>query len=169
MANVLKMAKIQSIQQLHASGWSQRRIARELGIDRGTVARYLQPSPPDPKPAIPPTGSEGSKAATFSTFPAYAAPCADGNSGTDFVPPSNAAIPPTGLPKRNFAATAEDYVLNREIFNLSGQLFLGCAGDCAPGGCAMKLLSSQIASFAWVAALAMAGCTSGLPNAIGAA
>ena len=42
MANVLKMAKIQSIQQLHAAGWSQRRIARELEIDRGTVARYLQ-------------------------------------------------------------------------------------------------------------------------------
>ena len=36
MANVLKMAKIQSIQQLHAAGWSLRRIARELEIDRGT-------------------------------------------------------------------------------------------------------------------------------------
>ena len=58
MANVLTMAKIQSIQQLHALGWSQRRIAVELGIDRGTVARYLQSSPPDPKPAIPPSGSD---------------------------------------------------------------------------------------------------------------
>ena len=57
MANVLKMAMIQSIQQLHAAGWSQRRIARELGIDRGTVARHLRPPPPDPKPAIPPAGS----------------------------------------------------------------------------------------------------------------
>ena len=37
MANVLTMAKIQSIQQLHAAGWSQRRIAEELDIDRGTV------------------------------------------------------------------------------------------------------------------------------------
>ena len=58
MANVLKMAKIQSIQQLHAAGWSQRRIASELEIDSGTVARYLRPPPPDPKPAILPAGSE---------------------------------------------------------------------------------------------------------------
>ena len=57
MANVLKMAKIHSIQQLHAAGWSQRRIARKLGLDRGTVARQLQSSPPQPKAAIPPTGS----------------------------------------------------------------------------------------------------------------
>ena len=43
MANVLKMAKIQSIQQLHASGWSQRRIARRWrstgGRLRGTYNR----------------------------------------------------------------------------------------------------------------------------------
>ena len=58
MANVLKVAKIQSIQQLHAAGWSQRRSASELEIDRGTVARYLRPPQPDPNPAILPAGSE---------------------------------------------------------------------------------------------------------------
>lgn len=42
MANRLKMAKVHSIQTLHARGWSQRRIARELGIHRETVARYVQ-------------------------------------------------------------------------------------------------------------------------------
>ncbi|MBK8915101.1 MAG: helix-turn-helix domain-containing protein [Phycisphaerales bacterium] len=42
MANRLKMAKVHSIQTLHAAGWSQRRIARVLGVDRGTVARYVQ-------------------------------------------------------------------------------------------------------------------------------
>jgi hypothetical protein len=42
MANRLKMAKVHSIQVLHARGWSQRRIARELGIHRETVARYVQ-------------------------------------------------------------------------------------------------------------------------------
>ena len=42
MSNVLKMAKSQSIQQLRTAGWSQRRIASELEIDRGTVARHLQ-------------------------------------------------------------------------------------------------------------------------------
>ena len=42
MANQLKMAKVQSIQTLHARGWSQRRIARELGVHRETVARYVR-------------------------------------------------------------------------------------------------------------------------------
>jgi hypothetical protein len=39
MANVLKMAIVQEIQQLHAAGWSRRRIAKELAIDRGTRER----------------------------------------------------------------------------------------------------------------------------------
>jgi transposase len=42
MANILKMAKVHSIQTLHARGWSQRRIARALGVHRETVARYVQ-------------------------------------------------------------------------------------------------------------------------------
>ena len=51
MANRLKVAKVLSIQALHAQGWSQRRIARELGIDRATVARYLMaPSKPAKAP-----------------------------------------------------------------------------------------------------------------------
>jgi transposase len=41
MANRLKMAKVHSIQTLHARGWSQRRIARALGVHRETVARYV--------------------------------------------------------------------------------------------------------------------------------
>ena len=40
MANRLKMAEIQAITALLEQGWSQRRIARELGLDRETVARY---------------------------------------------------------------------------------------------------------------------------------
>lgn len=59
MANVLKMAKSQSIQQLYASGWSQRRIASELGIDRKTVSRHLRPASAAPNAAIPPSGSSG--------------------------------------------------------------------------------------------------------------
>ena len=42
MANRLKAAKVLSIQTLHERGWSQRRIARELGISRGAVLRHLQ-------------------------------------------------------------------------------------------------------------------------------
>ena len=39
MANVLKMAQIHSIQQLHAAGWSQRRIAIE-----GAGHRFFGPT-----------------------------------------------------------------------------------------------------------------------------
>jgi DNA-binding CsgD family transcriptional regulator len=42
MSNLLKMANVQSILSLHAQGWTQRRIARELEIDRGTVRKHLQ-------------------------------------------------------------------------------------------------------------------------------
>ena len=37
MANHLRVAKVLSIQALHDQGWSQRRIAREPGINRETV------------------------------------------------------------------------------------------------------------------------------------
>ena len=75
--NQLKMDLRQSIISLSGNGWSQRRIARELGVNRETVAKYRQEaraegeSNPAPalagpagssdcsgsKPAIPPTGS----------------------------------------------------------------------------------------------------------------
>jgi DNA-binding NarL/FixJ family response regulator len=38
--NQLKMDLQQAIIALSGGGWSQRRIARELGLDRETVARY---------------------------------------------------------------------------------------------------------------------------------
>ncbi len=60
MANRLKMAKIQAILELHRQGWSQRRIAGELGIDRETVGRYVGLAAGDSKPAISPAGSETS-------------------------------------------------------------------------------------------------------------
>jgi transposase len=80
VANRLKMALIDTIRTLRAQGWSRRRIARELQIDRETVSRYLaavaepasqdgaprgsKPATPNealgvdgaPKPATPPEG-----------------------------------------------------------------------------------------------------------------
>ena len=60
--NQLKMDIQQTISTLSRRGWSQRRIARELGIDRETVARYrrLARQVAEPKPAISPAGSEPS-------------------------------------------------------------------------------------------------------------
>src|ERR1700730_17556791 len=101
MANILKMAKIQSIRQLHAANWSQRRIARELELDRGTVARYLQSAPANPKAAIPPAGSGGANAATISPLPDPLPPSTGKTAGPDSAAPSNAAIPPAGLPLGN--------------------------------------------------------------------
>ncbi len=67
MANRLKMAISESIFTLRQRGWSQRRIAQELGIDRETVARHLRQQVPAPKPAIAPIGKgrkeSGSKSA----------------------------------------------------------------------------------------------------------
>lgn len=85
MANLLKMARIQAIFSLHAQGWSQRQIAHELGVDRGTVAKYLRQRSCGAKPASAPTGSEASKPATFGALPA--------------LDPKPASAPIGGLPE----------------------------------------------------------------------
>jgi transposase len=59
MANQLKMAKIDAIFSLHQRKWSIRRIARELGINRATVARHILASQEPSKQARAPIGSEG--------------------------------------------------------------------------------------------------------------
>jgi transposase len=77
MANQLTMALIETIRTLHARGWSQRRIARELGIHRDSVARYLQGGEEQSKPAIAPSGSEASEAeAKPAIAPSGSEPCA---------------------------------------------------------------------------------------------
>jgi Tn3 transposase DDE domain/Homeodomain-like domain len=48
MSNVLEVSLQTTIYSLAQRGWSQRRIAKELGINRETVGRYLRL----PKPAI---------------------------------------------------------------------------------------------------------------------
>jgi transposase len=52
MANQLKMAFIDAILTLHAQGWSQRAIARRLGVHRETVARHVRLATSISKPAI---------------------------------------------------------------------------------------------------------------------
>jgi IS30 family transposase len=54
MSNVLKVSLQTTIYSLADRGWSQRRIASELGINRETVRRYLRLA----KPAISIAGSE---------------------------------------------------------------------------------------------------------------
>src|ERR1700722_19388020 len=60
MANQLKMADVQCILTLRDRGWSRRRIARELGLDRETVGRHLRFS----AESVCDGGTAGSKPAT---------------------------------------------------------------------------------------------------------
>jgi IS30 family transposase len=51
MANHLKMALVHSILTLATQGWSRRRIARELGVDRETVSRHIRLTASQANPA----------------------------------------------------------------------------------------------------------------------
>ena len=55
--NHLCVSTCEAIKALALKGWSGRRIALELAVNRETVARYLGPS----KPAIPPSGSRSGR------------------------------------------------------------------------------------------------------------
>ena len=59
MANTLKMEKKQTVLALLKLGWSYRRIEREVGVRRETIARY-DPSR-DSKPAKVAPGSKEQK------------------------------------------------------------------------------------------------------------
>ena len=78
MANRLKMALIDTIQRLRQQKWSQRRIAKELQIDRETVARYLAQLEA-PKPAT----VEG---ALSDSKPAMSEGAPNGSTGKDKKP-----------------------------------------------------------------------------------
>jgi transposase len=58
MPYLIQVATIDIILSLHRRGWSQRRIAAELDINRETVARYLKRAKSASKPANAPTGSD---------------------------------------------------------------------------------------------------------------
>jgi transposase len=60
MANVLKVLEQNTILELAAQGWSRRRIARELNLDRKTVRRYL--SAASKSPTVSTSGSCGAAA-----------------------------------------------------------------------------------------------------------
>jgi len=116
MSNLLKVAMIETILSLRQRGWSQRRIARELGINRETVARYLRQIAASPKPAIAPIGSPQTD------DPSKPAIAPIGSSETD--DPSKPAIAPIGsdgaLPSAEQPPLAE------------GPSITGRPSDCEP-------------------------------------
>jgi transposase len=108
MANRLSMADIHSIQLLSSMHWSQRRIARVLGIDRETVRKYLACGSCDPKPAISPSGSAGSKPATFPGSPGPGGGEFGGAGSDDPEGGPKPAISPSGSDANPGAASSAD-------------------------------------------------------------
>jgi len=118
MANRLEMAKVYAIQVLLERGWSQRRVAAALGVDRETVRRYARlalqaTGPPEaprdgeltplvegivawgsPKPATAPPGSAAEKTSIYDSAaeanPATEAP--PGSDAADRAPPGSEAV-----------------------------------------------------------------------------
>jgi len=104
MSNLLKMAVSESIRTLHRRGWSQRRIADELGINRETVARYLRLAKLASKPANAPTGSEASDGASKPANAPTGSEVSDGASK-----PANA---PTGFEESHDTAELASEILS---------------------------------------------------------
>ncbi len=94
--NQLKMDRQQTISTLSRGGWSPRRIARELGIDRETVARSrrLARQVEEPKPTIPPAGSESVEGPNATLVPS--APEVTTAPSQPPAEPPNPAIAPAG-------------------------------------------------------------------------
>lgn len=100
MAHQLKMATVQQILSLHADGWSQRRIARELGISRDAVARYVQLA--QAAPAATPRNDEPA-----SREPGGALPLPRGA--------SKPATAPTGSPAESLPPVVADFLTTASV------------------------------------------------------
>lgn len=96
MANQLKMAEIQAIRALHGRGWSRRRIARELGVHRETVGRYVD-GVGGPKPAGGEANAPPGSEAQPTVEPADASPGSP-KVGADLTEAKPASVPPNAPP-----------------------------------------------------------------------
>jgi transposase len=78
--NQLKVNQQHTIVSLFARGWSKRRIARELALDRATVRKYLAADAA--KPPAPQTGSESAAGSKSPTPQTGSAECPEAKSPT---------------------------------------------------------------------------------------
>jgi len=120
MANRMKMAKTLCVLELHRQGWSFRRIARELGVHRETVAAHVRRAGSEAKPAKALTGSDPPE------------------SGVSEAPRSpNPATPgevPIGVPGAGADADGPPEGLGRDL-HTAGPGGQGLGGGAACGRC----------------------------------
>jgi transposase len=102
------MTIVQSILSLHAQGWSQRRIAAQLGIDRETVSRYVRLA----RSAVQPHPSDLSKPAIAPIDPARVS--ADSN-------PAQVPIGSASAGRRSHCAPWQEFILAKHDQGLSAQ------------------------------------------------
>lgn len=109
--NQLKMDLQQSIETLTGLKWSQRKIARELRIDRETVARYRRiiRETEASNPAIPPTGSGAAPGVGLPESSVASTPS----------PVSKPAISPAG--RRSLCLPMRDVIIAKLELGLSAQ------------------------------------------------
>jgi hypothetical protein len=110
MANRLKMAEVQSILLLHSQGWSRRRVARELCVDRETVSRYVQLDQQS-SAAVQLDGGISKPANAPISGPGSPAP----------VEPSIAPIEPTGPGRRSDCEPWRELILAKRGLGLSAR------------------------------------------------
>ena len=127
MVNQLKMADTQTILALHSKGWSARRIARELKMDRQTVGRYIRLGrEADSKPANAPLGSGGLDQAVADSKPAEVSSGSqnpDAGTGDVDSPPAGpcAGDSGTGPGRRSAAAPWRAVILEKLQQGLEAQ------------------------------------------------
>jgi transposase len=106
MANQLKMAFIDAILTLHSQGWSQRAIARRLGVHRETVSRHVRLAGGISKPAILHAGTDLDGGAPRAADIDFSKP-ANMHAGNLPPPTSGSALPPHHSYCDQFRSTIE--------------------------------------------------------------
>jgi transposase len=125
MANRLKMALIDAILSLKARGWSNRRIATELGVDRDTVARQLRRAE-QANAATAPIGSATIRAESNAATAPIGSPTirAESNAATAPIGADAAAVPvPAGSrqPTQSACEPWRDVILAKLDLGLTAQ------------------------------------------------